>query len=99
MSRVDVIARELVRAVRGHRSQIAFSRLIGYASNVVASWESGRRFPTAAEFFRAAERAGLAVRGALARFYRTPPEWLTRADPGAESFPGAFCATREAGPP
>lgn len=94
---VDVIAREFVRAVRGHRSQIAFSRRIGYASNVVASWESGRRFPTAVEFFRAAERTGLDVRGALALFYRTPPEWLAHADPGAESFPGAFLRDQRGG--
>ncbi len=94
---VDVIASELVRAVRGHRSQIAFSRRIGYASNVVANWESGRRFPTAAEFFRAAERTGLDVRVALGRFYRTPPEWLTRADPGAESFPGTFLRDQRGG--
>jgi transcriptional regulator with XRE-family HTH domain len=44
-----VLARQFLRAVRGRRSQVAFARRLGYASNVAAEWESGRREPSAAD--------------------------------------------------
>lgn len=77
----DRLARDLLRALRGRRSQTAFSRRLGYASNVAYAWEAGRRSPTAAEALRAAERAGVDVKAALGRFYRTPPAWLEAVDP------------------
>lgn len=76
-----LLAQELVRALRGHRSQTAFSRRLGYRSNVVYAWESGRRAPTAAEALRAAERVGVDVRAAVRHFYRAEPEWLATVDP------------------
>ncbi|MCB9684274.1 MAG: DUF4423 domain-containing protein [Alphaproteobacteria bacterium] len=66
------VARQLVRAIRGRRSQEAFSRRLGYSSNPVADWEAGRRFPTAAETLRACKVAGIGVREAFGRF--TPDE-------------------------
>jgi transcriptional regulator with XRE-family HTH domain len=69
---VDEVARQVVRAIRGKRSQEAFSRRLGYTSNPVADWEAGRRFPTAAETLRACRVAGIDVRAAIARF--TPAE-------------------------
>lgn len=36
---------------------------------MLVRWESGRRHPTAAEFFRLAEKAGIDVRAALRRFF------------------------------
>ncbi|MEQ1505506.1 MAG: DUF4423 domain-containing protein [Myxococcota bacterium] len=65
---MESVARQLIRAIRGHRSQEAFSRRLGYTSNPVADWEAGRRFPTAAETFRACSVAGIDVGGACARF-------------------------------
>lgn len=44
---------EMVRSVRKDRSQTVFSRDLGYRSNVAYPWESGRREPSASEFFRA----------------------------------------------
>ena len=70
------IARELLVALRGKRSQTAWSRRLGYRSNVAYAWESGRRWPTAAELMRAAGRSGLDVPAALTRFYGEPPSWL-----------------------
>ncbi|MFK7926925.1 MAG: helix-turn-helix domain-containing protein [Myxococcota bacterium] len=61
-------ARQLLRALRGQRSQVAFSRRLGYRSNPIADWEAGRRFPTAAEMLRAAARAGVDVPSAFAGF-------------------------------
>jgi transcriptional regulator with XRE-family HTH domain len=91
---MDTVAlgRELVRGLRGKRSQTAFSRRLGYRSNVVYTWESGRRSPTAAEALRAAGRAGIDVRDAVRRFYRTPPPWLDVADPATPEGVAAFLA-------
>ena len=70
----DGLARDLIRALRGHRSQRAFSRWLGYSTNVIYTWESGRRAPTAAETFRVAARAKVDVPAALARFMNFPGE-------------------------
>lgn len=75
------IARDFLRALRGKRSQAAFSRRLGYRTNVAYTWESGRAFPTAATVLAAAARTGIDVRGALARFYRASPPWLSEVDP------------------
>lgn len=77
----DALARDVLRALRGKRSQAAFSRRLGYTSNVAYTWESGRRFPTAAETLRAASRVGVDVRAALLAFLRTLPEELETIDP------------------
>jgi hypothetical protein len=74
------LSADLVRALRGSRSQAAFSRRLRYRSNVVRSWEAGRRWPTAARFFTACTRAGIEPRAALQRFYAAPPGWLAQAD-------------------
>ena len=65
------LARELIRALRGRRSQAQASRRLGYASNVVFDWEAGRRFPTAAGTLRMARRCGIDVRAAVTRFFRS----------------------------
>jgi hypothetical protein len=68
----EKLAIELVRELRGRRSQSALSRRLGYRSNAVYAWEAGRAFPTAAAFFGALNRVGRDVAGALAGFYRVP---------------------------
>lgn len=81
------LARELVRALRGRRSQRAFSGQLGYRTNVVYAWEAGRRFPTAAEAFRAAARAKVEVGAAVARFRREPAEHVDLSTPaGVAAF-------------
>jgi transcriptional regulator with XRE-family HTH domain len=62
------VSRELMRYLRGSRSQPAFSKLLGFGSNVVYTWESGRRFPEVSVFLRAAELAQLPVQARLAEF-------------------------------
>ncbi len=82
----DILAQQLIRAIRAHRSQTAFSRWLGYKSNVVYTWEAGRRWPTASEFVRACEKTGIDVRGAWTGFYASAPPWLETLDlasPGA----------------
>ncbi len=73
---MDEAARQMLRALRGHRSQLAFSRRLGYRGNVVAKWESGKRFPNLGEFLRAAMRVGGDVPAALQRFHAaSAPFW------------------------
>ena len=77
----ELLARELLVALRGRRSQVAWSRRLGYRSNVAYKWESGRRYPTAAELFRACERGGIDTRASLQRFYGQAPAWLATLAP------------------
>jgi transcriptional regulator with XRE-family HTH domain len=75
------VAAELLRAIRGRRSQAAFARRVGCRGNAIYTWEAGRNFPTAARTFLAARRAGIDGLAALRRFYVRPPAWLERSDP------------------
>lgn len=87
----DALARELLRALRGRRSQTAFSRRLGYASNVATAWEAGRRSPTAAEALRVASVVGVDVRRALEPFFqRHLPEDLRRLDATSPAFVAAL---------
>jgi len=73
------MAQETMRALRGQRSQVAFSRRLGYRSNVAAEWESGRRFPNALEVLRAAEKTGVDV-DALMNTFELQAAEIYRAD-------------------
>ena len=66
----ESLSSELLRALRGKRSQTAFSKRLGYRSNVAYAWESGRAWPTALDFFGMLERSGRKLEPALAAFYR-----------------------------
>ena len=61
----EAVSRELVRALRGDRSQEQLNRRLRYGSNVVYQWESGRRKPSASAFFWLAHRVGADLEGAL----------------------------------
>lgn len=87
----DALARGVMRALRGKRSQAAFSRRLGYATNVAYTWEAGRRFPTPAEMFRAATLVHIDVRAAIAPFFgRVLPEPLADLDPADPAFAAAL---------
>lgn len=77
---MERLASELLRALRGKRSQLALSRRLGYSSNVCYSWETGRAFPTAARFFEVVARTVGPPELALAAFYGREKEWLRHAD-------------------
>jgi transcriptional regulator with XRE-family HTH domain len=76
----DRVAAELLRALRGARSQVQWSRRLGYRSNVAYAWESGRRWPTAAETLRAVRRSGLDLDAALRAFLGQRPPWVDEVD-------------------
>lgn len=61
-------AQQLLRGLRGERSQVALSRRLGYRGNVVAGWEAGRRFPTLTETLRFCCRIGIDVDAVMRGF-------------------------------
>lgn len=79
------LAAELLRELRGKRSQTAFSRHLGYKCNVFYTWESGRRWPTAQTFFRVAAKARVDWPAQLRVFLGSAPQWLpSRPTPDGE---------------
>lgn len=71
--RFESAASELLRSLRGHRSQVAFARRLGYRGNPITDWEHGRRYPTAPEALRAAARVRLDVPASFASFLPASP--------------------------
>lgn len=67
-------SRELIRNLRGERTQPWLSRRIGLRSNLVYRWEAGRAWPTAGQLFRIARAVGVKVEGALRRLLGCPAE-------------------------
>jgi transcriptional regulator with XRE-family HTH domain len=87
----ELLARGVMRALRGKRSQTAFSRRLGYTTNVAYAWEAGRRAPTAAEMFRAAALTHVDVRAAITPFFgRTLPDALSEVEPTDPAFVSAL---------
>src|SRR5690606_4177386 len=82
----DQASRELLRALRGKRSQTALSRRLGFRSNVAAKWESGQRMPTANETLRYSELLGVDVRAMLARFQPSVAVELTNGEVDVERW-------------
>jgi hypothetical protein len=70
------ICQELVRALRGKRSQAALSRHLKYRTNVLGAWENGRNAPTASQLLGLVVRSGVNLREAISGFYRSSPSWL-----------------------
>lgn len=75
-------ATELVRELRGARTQKALSRALGYRSNVVFSWESGRDVPSVAVLSELLAKVGREPRAWLLDFGRgdVPEVLATSAD-------------------
>jgi transcriptional regulator with XRE-family HTH domain len=74
------LAADFIRALRGRRSQAALSRRLGFSTNVLYAWESGRRWPTAAVVLQAAQRLRFDVKALLRRFFARAPAWLEPID-------------------
>lgn len=75
-SPMQAAARQLLRAIRGRRSQVAFARRLGYRGNPITDWERGVRHPTAKEALRAAWLLRLDVLQAFSRMSSQPPPRL-----------------------
>lgn len=81
MRKVEDVACQFLRALRGKRSQQALARRLGYRGNPLTDWEHGRRFPTAREALRAAGLVGVDVSAALLAFAPGAPLSFDRRGP------------------
>jgi transcriptional regulator with XRE-family HTH domain len=90
----EMLAKELLRALRGKRTQTAFSRRLGYRSNASRSWEVGRAFPTASKFLWIASRVGVRWETALGRFVGEPNWSERKADASPETVTALLAALR-----
>ena len=63
------VSADWLRFLRGKRSQRAFSKRLGYRSNIAYRWESRVCFPTAAEVLSLVERSGVSVAERVASFF------------------------------
>lgn len=70
----EALGKELIRALRGRRSQVALSRRLKHRSNVLYAWEAGLRAPTAAGFLELAKRVGIDIDEGIAVFLGGLPE-------------------------
>lgn len=75
------LAAELLRTLRGKRSQTAFSRHLGYKCNVLYTWESGRRWPTVDTFFRVLAKSKVDWPTQLRLFLGGDPSFLPKKPP------------------
>jgi transcriptional regulator with XRE-family HTH domain len=82
----EAAAKELIRALRGKRSQLALSRRLGLKSNVVYRWESGRAWPTAQQLFQLARITARRIAPPLASFAQTLPTLAIETRAGAAAF-------------
>jgi transcriptional regulator with XRE-family HTH domain len=83
------LACELVRALRGTRSQVQLSRRLGFTTNAIYSWEAGRRWPSATRFFYILTRTGHDLPECMAPFFKRPPHWLGD-EPGSAAWVAAL---------
>lgn len=70
---MDQAGAQILRALRRHRSQVAWAKKLGYRANPVTDWENARSFPTAEEVLRIAECAGVGVERAFSEFDQNVP--------------------------
>lgn len=73
-------ASQLLRALRGQRSQQAWAKRLGYKGNPHTDWENSRSFPHLSEALRAAKVARIDVAAAFERF--NPNIQLTKVGDG-----------------
>lgn len=86
---LERIVGQLIRALRGKRSQRQLSRALGYRSNVLYLWESCRRAPTLGELHRLAQRSRVDVPRAWATFFRVSPAAFGDHDSASAEFSAA----------
>jgi hypothetical protein len=96
----DLLAGELFRALRGKRSQRLLSRRLGYTSNVLYRWETGRALPPASAFFSCAHKLGHSPAQCLRAFFMGA-DWLDDdllcTDAGVADLVQRLCGTTAVG--
>jgi len=77
---IERLSRELLRHLRGKRSQLALSRHLGYSTNVCQSWELGKRYPKASDFLALAHKSRIIVKSGVASFLQHKAHWSKLSD-------------------
>jgi DNA-binding phage protein len=95
----ELLAAELLRALRGRRSQAAFARRLKYKSNVAYLWEARRAFPTFAKTLEIARLGRVEPREALIQFYgvERAPSWLNERSRDAHALSPSLLADLRGG--
>jgi transcriptional regulator with XRE-family HTH domain len=87
MDHLERVVCQFIRALRGKRSQVAFSRRLGFLSNTAADWESGRRVPNTTVVLDACKRCGVDVEEAFRGFHpRSAPALGEGDDAGVAAW-------------
>jgi hypothetical protein len=86
----QLIARELIHALRGRRSCAELSRRAGYRSNVVHRWEAGQCWPTAADVFALHARLRPQARPWMEGFFHLAPAWAVGLAPSSPEAVATF---------
>jgi transcriptional regulator with XRE-family HTH domain len=86
----EQLSAEVLRSLRGKRSQAAFSRRLGFKSNIVNRWEGRKAFPSASMFLRIVGRAQPKQVSVLLRFFPRPPAPLLGVDAASPHAVAAF---------
>ena len=86
----EAIAADLIRALRGRRSRAAFSKWLGYGSNVAYRWETARAWPAADELLSALARRNPQLNQLFPRFLGRTPSWFDPAAPLSVASVAAF---------
>lgn len=86
----ELVAAQLLRALRGKQSQAAFSRRVGYRSNIASRWEAEKAFPTAARFLEVFAKVRPREPSPLERFFPRLPVILARPELSSRQAVAAF---------
>lgn len=79
---LPLASRQLLRALRGRRSQAACNRRLGYSSNVTHAWETGTRQASMTDLFRLAQLSQVDVVAAARTLIRKADLDLRSSLPG-----------------
>lgn len=83
----DLLVRQVVRAMRGRRSQATVNRRLAYRTNVISTWEQGRREPTLVDVLRLAKTVRIDVAERLEAFFSDRNlSWARDRKAGIEAF-------------
>ncbi len=86
----ETLAAELLKALRGKRTQGGFSRWLGYRSNIAYRWEHQLCFPTAARFLAICARRGVDLPACYQTFFQRPPRGALADSPVSPEAAHAF---------
>lgn len=92
----DLLSSELVRALRGKRTQKQLSQKLGCRSNVLFAWENGRDSPSARKFFELCHATGKPPMAILAQFKRGEPESSVLTQAGTSEWLRLLAGNRSA---